>query len=223
MAFLGRTHPLGAGLKSASLCFGVFWEGRCEGVLTFGNPIVNNAAKCFGYEQHDVLELRKMWLSDKLPRNSESRAMSVCGRLIRQHYPAIKMLITYCDAEEKAAAYRGSGWIGMQSSRSMREVLVGGQWLTLRAANRKGITNQRTDCKFESRRKWALPLCEAAAQKLRTFCAGSTSAVRSPFQAGGGGSTPTPALATGKITSKRLNLPDTPKAVTGRRSVKCQQ
>lgn len=165
LLFLDRHHPLGAGARNVALAFGVFWNGKCEGVLTFGHPVTNHAVTRFGYRSYEVLELRKMWMTDKPPANSESRAMSICVRLIRQHYPARQLLITYCDAEEKAAAYRGCGWIPMEAVRSMREVMCGGVWLTVRDANRRGIYSQRTDCRYECRRKWLLPLTEKA--KLR--------------------------------------------------------
>lgn len=156
--YLERHHPLGAGNAAFTFGLGVFLSGRLVGVMTVGNPGSNNAGAAIGLRQHELFELRKMHLLDACPRNSESRALAILALLVRKHYPDVKAIITYCDTEEKAAAYKAAGWKPGKAHRYLREVKIAGRWLSVREANRRGVTKQATDQKYESRCKWVLPL-----------------------------------------------------------------
>ncbi len=160
--YLDRRHPLGAG-ANFSVGLGVFLDGRLEGVLTLGGPTSNLAGRALGLEQHELLEVRKMHLTDRCPRNSESRALAIMARLVRRHYPGLKALITYCDTAETASAYRAAGWREGKSHRYVREVKVAGRWFSVRNANRKGIMDRASEKRFETRCKWVLPLAAEVA------------------------------------------------------------
>jgi hypothetical protein len=164
---LDRHHPLGAG-QAFAFALGVFWQGRCEGVLTFGNPICNNAVKRFGLRQCDVLELRKLWMSDKPPKNSESRVLAIAARIIRKTYPQLQLLLTYCGGEEAAAAYKASGWIPLEAHQYVREIRVGSTWYSVRDANRKRILGLAEEKKSESRRKYVLPLNQQTTELIKS-------------------------------------------------------
>jgi hypothetical protein len=62
---------------------------------------------------NDFLELNRMAFSDKLPRNSESRALGVAFRLIRKNYPHIEWVVSFADGTQcgDGAIYRGSGFV----------------------------------------------------------------------------------------------------------------
>lgn len=162
---LDKHHPLGRG-QAFTFALGVFWEGRCEGVLTFGNPISNLAVHRYGLRQCDSLELRKMWCSDVLPTNSESRTLAIAAKLIRKHYPQIKLLLTYCAGDELAAAYKACGWIPQEAHTYVREVLYQGRWHSIRNANKLRITKLATDKRTETRRKFVLPLDASVVSKV---------------------------------------------------------
>lgn len=175
--WLERRHPLGAG-RGFSIALGLFWEGRLEGVLTLGNPICNSAGRAFGLKQHDLIEVHKMHVSDRPPRNCESRALAVLTILIRKHYPRLKALITYCDAEEKASAYKGAGWIRGKSFRYVRDVKIDGRWYTVRNANRLAIMKGATEKRYECRTKWILPLDPNIAALAQRQSAGPPARIR---------------------------------------------
>ncbi len=164
---LNARHPLGAG-QAFAFALGVFWCGRCEGCLTFGNPISNNAVKRYGLRQCDSLELRKMVLSDVPPKNSESRVLAIAARIIRKRYPQLQLLLTYCAGDEAASAYKAAGWIPQEAHQYVREVKVSGRWYSTRDAARKRITKQATETKKENRRKFILPLTPAMAGHFAT-------------------------------------------------------
>lgn len=196
--YLDAHHPLGAG-GNFTVALGVFWEGHLAGVLTLGGPVSNLAGRAIGLRQHQFFELKKMHLSDACPRNSESRALAVVGMLVRKHYPHIEAIITYCDNDEKAAAYKASGWVALATHRYVRDIKANGRWWTIREANRRGIRSQTTEKRFECRRKWCLPLTEEmrrrtslVAQSLETDRRAERSPVSKPDPAAQAHSTPNP-------------------------------
>jgi hypothetical protein len=193
---LNRSHPLGAGSISFTLAVGVFWEGRLAGVLTYGCPIVNHAAHAFGLKQAEVFELRKMWLSDSLPKNSESRALGIAAMLIRKHYPGIRLLLTYCDGTERASAYLAAGWRRFSVARHVSGyVMPDGTTISTRTANRRQSlkTCQKAGKPIVvEKAKLVLPLDSTL--KIQFSCAGSVRGDTPAIQAGEGGSSPTPAL-----------------------------
>ena len=68
-SFPGGTH----------LCFGVFCGKRLMGALTLGAGPAQAYALVDGADPKDCLALTRLWLSDDLPANSESRFL---GRII---------------------------------------------------------------------------------------------------------------------------------------------
>ena len=113
---LEQGHRLGGGLKTFSFALGIFWRGNLEGAMTWGAPASNRAPLAYGLRQAEMLDLRRFWLSDVPPANAESRALSVACRLIGKQYPRLRLLTTYCDTEERAAAYRAAGWLGADAA-----------------------------------------------------------------------------------------------------------
>lgn len=162
---LEEHHPLGAGCAFA-FAFALALDNRIHGVMTFGRPVTNSAAKCFGLRQCDTLELRKMWCDDVLPKNSESQALSVSARLIRKQYPAVHVLLTYCEGDERASAYRGAGWTPLMAHTYIGEYLINGKWYTARDFGRYFKRQDATDTKRVSRRKWAIGLTDKGRQAV---------------------------------------------------------
>lgn len=154
-AWLDKWHPLGAGCPF-SFAFAVTYSGEWCGVISFGAPIANGAVRSAGLEQWQSLELRKMMCLESLPKNGESCALGIAARLVFKQYPHIRLLLTYCDEEERATAYKAAGWEAGKAYRYLREVLVAGVWYSIRDALRKRIDKQATDRKFVARRKWLL-------------------------------------------------------------------
>lgn len=189
-SILDKYHALGMG-RAVSLSFGVYWNDKCEGAITFGAPISNTAVHRYKLRQDETLELRKMWMSDVPAAMSESRALSVCARIIKKSYPHIQMLITYCDSEDAASAYKGAGWIKQNSHHYLRElVLVDGRTISVREANRKGGAKLFVGARkiYVDRRKWVLPLNQRIASVVQ--------AVSTPDnQSGNSGASPTQTLS----------------------------
>lgn len=108
-------HYSGKVVQNSRLHFGVFWEGKCEGVMQFG-PSINkrgtiNLVEGTGW--NEFIELNRMAFSEKLPRNSESRAIGVALRIIKKTYPQIKWVISFADGTQcgDGTIYRASGFV----------------------------------------------------------------------------------------------------------------
>lgn len=112
--FVKKTHYSGKVVPNSQLHFGVFLNGKLEGVAQYGGsidkrkvlPLVNDTL------WSGMLELNRMAFSDNLPKYSESRAMSIMHKSIKKNYPQIKWILSFSDACQcgDGAIYRASGF-----------------------------------------------------------------------------------------------------------------
>ena len=113
-AFVCAVHYSGKVMQCSQLHFGVFLGGKLHGVLQYGVPIDKRRmiGLVEGTKWSGFFELNRMVFDDKLPRNSESRALSVSFRLIRKHYPHIKWVVSFADACQcgDGVIYRAAGF-----------------------------------------------------------------------------------------------------------------
>lgn len=101
-------------VPNSQLHLGVFYNNKLEGVMSFGASmdkkrmvkLVKNT------KFNDFLELNRMAFSDKLPRNSESRALSVAFKIIKKKYPNIEWIVSFADGTQcgDGTIYRASGF-----------------------------------------------------------------------------------------------------------------
>ena len=114
-AFIRRVHYSGKVVCNSQLHLGVFLDGRLEGAMQFGPSI--DKRKIQGLVANTAwngfIELNRLAFSERLPRNSESRAISVAMRLFRRNYPHIEWVISFADATQcgDGTIYRASGFV----------------------------------------------------------------------------------------------------------------
>ena len=110
-----RVHYSGKIVNNSQLHFGVFLNGKLEGVMSFGASLDKRKTQRLVTETNwnDFLELNRMAFSESLPRNSESRALSIAFKLIKKHYPHIEWIISFADATQcgDGTIYRASGFV----------------------------------------------------------------------------------------------------------------
>lgn len=78
---------------------GVFIDGEMLGVMQLGyalNPALASKVVA-GTTSRDYLELNRMWLDDRAPRNSESRALGFAIRYIRLAMPHVRWIQSFAD------------------------------------------------------------------------------------------------------------------------------
>lgn len=107
-------HYSGKPYPKSQVHIGVHLDGNLLGSLTYGQPLDKRKVLPLveGSEWHHMLELNRMAFSDDLPRNSESRALAISFRLIEEHAPQVKWVLSYADATRcgDGAIYRATGF-----------------------------------------------------------------------------------------------------------------
>lgn len=78
---------------------GVFLEGDLLGVLQFGYALSPRAMGKVveGTQVDQYLELNRMWLDDRAPRNSESQALSFAVKYLRRACPRVAWIQSFAD------------------------------------------------------------------------------------------------------------------------------
>lgn len=114
-AFCKKHHYSGKVVQNSKLHFGVFYKNNLEGVLQFGSPMHKRKVLPLVKNTlwNEMLELNRMAFSDILPRNSESRSISITSKIIKKNYPHIKWILSYSDATQcgDGTIYRASGFL----------------------------------------------------------------------------------------------------------------
>ena len=113
--FVRRHHYSGTVVNNSCLHFGVFLDGWLHGVMSYGPSL--NKSKILplvaGTGWNEYLELNRMAFDSVLPRNSESRAISLSIRLLKKYAPHVKWIVSFADACScgDGAIYRASNFV----------------------------------------------------------------------------------------------------------------
>jgi hypothetical protein len=113
-ALVKRLHYSGKTTQNSQLHLGVFLDKRLEGVMQFGPSLDKSRIQGLVADTpwNGFLELNRMAFSDRLPRNSESRALGIAFRIIRKHYPHIQWVVSFADGAQcgDGTIYRAAGF-----------------------------------------------------------------------------------------------------------------
>jgi hypothetical protein len=118
--FVKQHHYSGKVVPNSNLHFGAFLDDKLHGVASFGNSmskdkVVNlvdvNLPKHKAW--NTFLELNRMAFDEYLPKNSESRVLSICFKLIQKNAPHIKWILSFSDgtASGDGTIYRATGFV----------------------------------------------------------------------------------------------------------------
>jgi hypothetical protein len=113
--FMRAHHYSGTIVNNSLLHFGVFLDGRLHGVMSYGPSL--DKSKIIGLVEgtgwNEFLELNRMAFESVLPRNSESRAISMSLKLIKKHAPQVKWVVSFADATScgDGTIYRASNFL----------------------------------------------------------------------------------------------------------------
>lgn len=113
-AFVKKHHYSGKVVPNSKLHFGAFLDGKLHGVLSYGSPMDKRKVMSLVTPSlwNEMLELNRMAFDDYLPKNSESRCISISIRLLKKHAPHIKWILSYSDGTQcgDGTIYRASGF-----------------------------------------------------------------------------------------------------------------
>ena len=120
-----KKHHYSGKVVNSQLHFGCFLNGVLGGVMSFGPSLdkrhIQGLVKDTPF--NDFLELNRMAFSDLLPRNSESRCLSIAFKMIRKYYPNIKWIVSFADGCQcgDGTIYRASGFklTGIKKNKTM--------------------------------------------------------------------------------------------------------
>ena len=113
--FVKKHHYSGKVVQNSKLHFGCFLDGKLHGVMSFGSPL--DKSKVLPLVQpclwNEMLELNRMAFDDYLPKNSESRCISIAIKLIKKNAPHIKWILSFSDGTQcgDGTIYRASGFV----------------------------------------------------------------------------------------------------------------
>ena len=117
--FIKRNHYSGKVVNNSVLHFGAFLDNRLHGVLSFGSPLdkskvlpLVNTFSGVPVKWNEMLELNRMAFDEYLPKNSESRCISISMKLIKKNAPHVKWILSFSDGTQcgDGTIYRASGF-----------------------------------------------------------------------------------------------------------------
>ena len=123
---LVRNHYLHSLPGGTQIAFGVFLGIRMMGALTIGCGPSQAYCLVDGASRDDCAVLTRLWLSDELPTNSESRVIGVVIRALKKS-TNLKFLISYADPNQGhvGTIYQATGWIYTGLSEAMPLYVLG--------------------------------------------------------------------------------------------------
>lgn len=151
--FVKKHHYSGKYAVNPSVCFGCFLDGKLHGVLQFGPSMQKSA--CIGYVKNTnwngFLELNRMAFDDFLPKNSESRCISICMKLLKQNAPNVRWVISFADATQcgDGAIYRASGFnlVGITKNTTIYEMPDGFRFADIGLRASSGLLKKKVGYK----------------------------------------------------------------------------
>lgn len=94
-AIIIKNHYSHKVTKNSFLSFLVYYKGKVEGALQVGYGIKPKSKGLFNPDE--VREFDRMWLSDVMPKYSETITLSLLHHYLKKAHPQIKHLISYAD------------------------------------------------------------------------------------------------------------------------------
>ena len=112
--FIKKCHYSGKVVNNSQVHFGAFLNGHLHGVISLGPSL--DKSKIIGLvnntKWNEFIELNRLAFDESLPKNSESRAISIVMKLLKKNAPHLKWVISFADATQcgDGAIYRASGF-----------------------------------------------------------------------------------------------------------------
>jgi len=112
--FVKKHHYSGKVVPNSTLHFGCFLDEKLHGVLSYGSPMDKKKVLPLVTNTlwNEMLELNRMAFDNYLPKNSESRCISISIKLIKKNAPQIKWILSFSDGTQcgDGTIYRASGF-----------------------------------------------------------------------------------------------------------------
>jgi hypothetical protein len=94
-----KYHYSGKVCQNSQIHFGVFKKGVLVGALQFGpSTDKRRMGQSLGIGMNESLELNRMAISDICGKNTESRVLGICLRILKKQYPFLRCIVSFSDA-----------------------------------------------------------------------------------------------------------------------------
>lgn len=116
---------------SVSWAFGAYFDNVLMGIISFGKPASQNVCSgvCGKSNSSRVYELNRLWMSEKCPKNSESRFIGWALRQLKKIKPSL-ILVSYADTKQGhiGSVYKATNWIytGLSDKRNCGDISIPG-------------------------------------------------------------------------------------------------
>lgn len=99
-------HPTNIQRNRRYACYAMVLSGHAYAVAVYSSPVNRHL------DNGSTLELRRLAISNRCPRNSATWFMAACERLLRVRFPEIRLLVSYQDTERHIGTiYRAGNWV----------------------------------------------------------------------------------------------------------------
>lgn len=89
-----------------SVAYAAEFDNRYYAVAIWSQPIIASVA------DGETIELRRLAVGPKAPKNTASRMLGVMRRLLRRDIPSVRRLVSYLAVDVHAGTiYRAAGWV----------------------------------------------------------------------------------------------------------------
>ncbi len=138
-----RHHYLHSISAGTLLLLGAFIGDRLLGAVQFSRGSTQAHRIVAGANARDGITLARLWLSDELPSNSESRVLAISLRLLHR-FTTVKFIVTYADpdAGHPGHVYQASNWLYLGQSWGDDPIDIGDGrlWSARSLSNRYGTS-----------------------------------------------------------------------------------
>jgi len=111
-AMVEERHYLHSMPAAPRRCYGVYLSDVLHGAVVFTSGPRQGYRLLTAAKPQEVSELARLWLSDALPPNSESRVLGIVLRALRRE-TTWKLILSYADpaAGHVGTIYQATGWV----------------------------------------------------------------------------------------------------------------
>jgi hypothetical protein len=145
----------------ASRAFAIFLGKQLHGAAVFSNGSAHAGRLVVaGVPQH-VVTLSRLWLSDRLPKNAESRVLGIILRMLRRE-GRHKVLLTFADPAvgHDGTIYRAAGFTYLGTTAPESYILIAGKEChprSVASAHGSNDTGHLRRTGIDARRRWIPP------------------------------------------------------------------
>lgn len=140
-AVIMTKHYSGRVVNNSYLHIGIYAGRELVGVMQWGYALNPNSGRrvVHGTGNREYMELNRLWVHDKMPKNTESRVISYSLKLIKLIHPSVMWVQTFADERcgRSGVVYQASNfdYIGSHTSPFYE---LDGEWYHELAKSRKG-------------------------------------------------------------------------------------